>query len=343
MDFLDNLSLEKLLYDCGAKNVQDKGKYFLCSSPFHEDKNPSFCLYKDTGHWEDFSGNISHGSLYNLVQLCLHKSLHEYLNITDTQIMSNLWMKQNVNKYNVKTYNSKDYEVVIDGYITTSVDELKKDKEAYLYAIRKRRMSLNFIDFFQIGVSSYNTKIFIRKKDNNDDTKVIKTLFSHRLCIPIIEDKQLVSVEGRRIKDSDSPRKCIYPASYDGIGGSSYRHLFNIDNLDVNKELIVTEGIMDLPVIWEHITKNVTCTFGSMLKMQHKKDLLRFNKIIVMSDTDEGGIRMIKSFRDFFKNKEIMVARLETGDPGEASIDELKKALNNQITATEFLVKNNII
>ena len=48
--------------------------------------------------------------------------------------------------------------------------------------------------------------------------------------------------------------------------------LFNIDNLDYHEPLVVVEGIMGVILIWQHITKNVTCTFGVNIKGRNKKD-----------------------------------------------------------------------
>ena len=93
----------------------------------------------------------------------------------------------------------------------------------------------------------------------------------------------------RKGSDGEKEYKVIYPSSAGGVGGSAYRRLFNIDNLDVTRPLIVCEGIMDIVKIWSYIDKNVTCTYGASLKPQHKRDLQKFKDIIVFSDSDEGG------------------------------------------------------
>ena len=155
------------------------------------------------------------------------------------------------------------------------------------------------------------------------------TVFRNRLLIPI-EDMsgRIVSYEGRRIANDESLKKVIYPCTLDGGGGATNWNLFGERYLDTSLPLIVCEGIMDLPVLWR-IYKNITCTYGSVLKDNHKEHLAKFDTIILMSDGDKGGDRMREHFIEIFRDK-LYHAYIPAGkDPGECSVAELEESLKH--------------
>lgn len=327
-----------LLETLGGSHVVDCGDYIKCCSMFHDEKNPSFVLYKNSGLWKDFSGPYSGGDIEALVWLAKGVRLIDFLGISKNDIMTNLYKKQEVKRVavNLDEYNPLDYDLIVEG---NDIQPIWDDPRHLAHAVRVRGMSKEFINFFKVGFIR-NSLVYIQKKNDYSD-KIKKVRFFDRLCVPIYEFGKRVSIEGRRI-DGEKEMKVIYPSSIGGVGGSAYRRLFNIDNLDTSKPLIVCEGIMDIVKIWSYIDKNVTCTYGASLKPQHKKDLNKFKDIIVFSDSDEGGEHMIDHIYNFITDREIRVARLPEGlDPGEATLDQLKFALDHTIEGTEYVLKRN--
>lgn len=328
-----------LLQVLGGTHVTDCGSYVKCCSMFHEEKNPSFVLYKNSGLWKDFSGPYSGGNIASLVFYAKGESLSKFLGISKNEIISDLYKKEEKERkfVDLETYNPKDYSLIIEGQ---DIQPLSEDPRHWAHGVRTRGMSKEFIDFFKIGFIR-NSKVYLKKK-SEDIKDINKVRFFDRLCVPIYEDGRRVSIEGRRI-DGCKDYKVIYPSSIGGVGGSAYRRLFNIDNLDVNRPLIVCEGTMDIVKIWSYFDKNVTCTYGASLKPQHKEDLKKFKDIIVFSDSDEGGEHMIDHIYNFIDDREIKVARLPEGlDPGEASLNQIEYALNHLIEGTEYIIKKQV-
>ena len=335
-------SIPEFLSEIGCTRIKEEGNRWSASSPFREDKNPSFYMYKDTLHWED-PGNVDEpkGSINRLCWLKLHKSLKEHLNYNVEEKRNNAFLpkRKTEEKPRVfirqKDYSPSDYELVVQG---TGIDyNLQRNPEALEYA-RSRFMNDEFIDFFHIGYSK-KSFIYLRKK-GEELANPSKTPFYKRLIIPIIEDGVIASVEGRDVTRHQTP-KCLYPASYQGsIGGSNYRRLFNIDNLDRNKPLIICEGIMDTVRIWQSITKNVTCTYGSSLKRRLLEDINEFRDVIVFSDSDAGGLTAMRHMDEYYK-KDFKVAQLPSGDPGDEinTVDMLKRAIDNAILFPEWILK----
>lgn len=325
-----------LLEVLGGSHVTDCGDYIKCCSMFHQERNPSFVLYKNSGLWKDFSGPYSGGDIESLVWYAKGVRLIDFLGVSKDDLISTMYKKQEPERafVNLEEYDPEDYDLIVEG---EDIQPLRNDVRHYSHAVRVRGMSEEFIDFFKVGFIR-NSLVYLQKK-NHYSENIKKIRFFDRLCIPIYENHKRVSIEGRRI-DGVKEFKVIYPSSIGGVGGSTYRRLFNIDNLDTSKPLIICEGIMDIVKIWSKIDKNVTCTYGASLKQQHKQDLQKFKDIIVFSDSDEGGEQMINHIYKFIDDREIKVARLPQGlDPGEATLDQIKKALDNLTEGTEYILR----
>lgn len=333
-------SIEQLLREWGCDNIKEESNRWSASSPFREDKHPSFWMYKDTLHWED-PGEGLKGSINDLCWRKTNQSLERYLNFNREEKRNSAFLPKKREKEKVRTfvrtkdYHPKDFEIVVEGY---GIDyDLTKYPEAFEYA-RSRFMTDEFIDFFHVGYCR-DSRIYLKKKRENPSSETNKLRFYKRLIIPIIEEGYIASVEGRDITRHQTP-KCLYPASYEGnIGGSSYRRLFNIDNLDVSQPLIICEGIMDTVRIWQYITKNVTCTYGSVIKAKQAEDIKKFKDVIVFSDSDAGGLAAMKSMDKFYPY-DFKVAQLPSGDPGDEinTVDMLRKAIDEAVSFPRWIL-----
>lgn len=83
--------------------------------------------------------------------------------------------------------------------------------------------------------------------------------------------------------------KVLYPSE------TAVSHtLFNIENLDRNQNLYITEGLASLPKV-SQISENCTCTFGSKLTESQIDYLKEFNKrVFLIVDNDLAGDLMIE-------------------------------------------------
>ena len=53
------------------------GGWWICSSPFREDRNPSFGVSLTTGHWKDFARPTEYGDLVDLLARLDHCTVAE--------------------------------------------------------------------------------------------------------------------------------------------------------------------------------------------------------------------------------------------------------------------------
>ena len=330
------------LSSIGCEKVRDEGNRWSSKSPLREDRHPSFYMYKDTLHWEDPPAGEK-GGFRSLIRKLFDKTPEQYFKTEMEERRGEYFYSFGKKKQDTKvrvferveTYSPKDYELLVEG---TGIDfNINSYPDALEYS-RSRFITDEFIRFFHLGYSE-DSRIWLSKKGSPSSPDEIRTRFHKRLCIPIIEDGEIASVEGRDITRHQY-LKCCYPASVNKVGGMSYRSLFNIDNLDRNKPLVVCEGVMDIVRIWQSITKNVTCTFGSAIKAKQREVLKGFRDIIIFSDSDSGGLVSIKHMMEFYPY-EFRVAQLPSGDPGdkENTIPMLKDAIFNSKIATDWLLE----
>lgn len=296
-----------------AIDVQNKSHYYLGSCPFgiHEDKNPSFVIYKNTGHYVCFSCG-EQGSIKNLIFNITGKPYYKFLNIED--ITSYYFENSFKKKTKIRTLdNIRKQKIEIKGQIK-DINENEKVLQ-YCYS---RFINRDFIDFYNLGYCDY--------------LDINTTKFQNRIIIPIYEQGKLINIEGRDFTKKQN-KKVLYPK------GGTTNTLFNYDFLDYEKELIVVEGIMDLPKLFNLGFRNITCTFGIQITNKQKEMLKLFKNITLFPDGDEAGLRMINQF-DNFMDYEFNVMFINDVDPGDAEYDDIKFAYNNKKQCVEFLIDN---
>ena len=287
---------------------KEKGDEFRshCMSGTHEDNTPSWFINKNSGIFGCFACGYR-GNLYTLIKELTGQSLKDYLQIgnPDDYMFKAMLTKK---KKRIRKIPTKLK-------ITGDILDPHSDKQVMEY-LRNRNIDDQFINDFHIKYCNFIV--------------INGTKFCNRILIPIIVDGKILSYDGRTFTD-DKP-KVLYPK------GTSLGTLFNIDNLDFNKELILVEGIMDMVKIYTHITKNVTTCFGINLSNKQIDLLENCQHLLVIPDNDKAGKQFI-SLLDKHMNYEYKIGFLESKDPGEASVEELKNIIQNAKLSIDYIIE----
>lgn len=307
---VEGIDIQNVLGSLGISRIKDKGDYYMFSSPFRADKNPSMVCYKSSQYCRDFGGDFS-GSLNWLCKTLTGKSLFQYLGIArphlkDTEFKETLKKREE--------FPIGERSISIDGKIWKNIhsnDVVEKFCES-------RYLTDEFIQHFDIGYCY--------------DIKVNGTRFINRLCIPVYEEGKLICIEGRDFTRKQS-KKVLYPKN------GTVSTLFNLSELSTEEPLVIVEGLMDISKIWTHITKNVTTTFGIQLTGRQEELINRFKHVILFPDGDDGGHRFISNLDSAYE-REFDVVIEEGFDPDELSLSAMKRAFDNRIPANEWMMKN---
>jgi len=321
MDVADYLNTLGLIYE-------DKGDRYLMLCPFHSEKTPSFSVYKNSGCYVCF-GCGAKGNLSDLVYKLSGKSI-QYSNS----------FKQSFKIIK----NSHQKKQIIDDYAI----------EGETYSVFNNQKILNYC--WEIGFSNEFLKLFNIKysKKFRFTSKYLpeenpKKYFYNRIIIPCYSNNKILNYECRDYTRRSSI-KVLYPRKADND------FLFNFDNIDINKPLVVVEGVKGLSHVWEYYTKNVVSTFGKILKDGQKKQLLTCSNVIRFLDNDENKINekthkpvdniseCIDEMDKFYpKEYEIAYIPFKGFDPANLNRETLKEILDQRKTSSKVIIDNSHI
>lgn len=110
--------------------------------------------------------------------------------------------------------------------------------------------------------------------------------------------------------------------------------IFNIDNLDYNKDIIVCEGLASLPKI-QQVYTNATTIFGSNISKEQISLLSRFKRIILIPDKDNAGLKLVRILNNKLIGK-VFVMIINVEDTDDNYVEELKR--NEITTGTKFIL-----
>jgi len=251
--------------------------------------------------------------------------------------------------------------------------KLKSNKTNFNYIDGKQLESFNPKDYYYTRVreftkdfcNQFNIKKCIEGYYKNyfivpiiDSEQKIYTFEARKLCQKemmrirnFTEEslKQFIAVRGLKIKKGELyssvdnqvvydeelkylvMKKTLYPS-----GTMIKDILFNMDALFYDEDLYVSEGMGSIPKIFNNITTNVTCTFGSEITEKQIELLNRFkNRKIIIPDNDQASLIMIESLNVQIKNLYVIDIRSEDtsrnfiADINNAEIKKASKYLSD--------------
>lgn len=308
--------VEQLLLTHGIK-YQKKGNVIkcLCPNPSHSDKHIgsfSFDISKGVGHC------FSCGCSVNIFSF--NKMLGEKLEY-----------KGDVNYEFVKSLKPKKEEIVYNKPIVYG----KLYEPFYSNEIMDFLHGMGWSDEFieEKGVKYCRYCEMIGENIANDvDEK--PTVMENRICIPIYKDGKLVNYECRTFRNEFPKVKYVL--------GCKSNLLYNIENVDLNKEVVLTESIKNLGKAWT-VTKNIISMFGNQLTDVKLELLNKIPNLTLFADYDDGGLFLIRKLKENYegnlrvtfcpKKYRDSSGKLKGFDMNDCSTEEIEYYLNRTMSA----------
>ena len=266
--------VEQLLLTHGIK-YQKKGNVIkcLCPNPSHDDRHIgsfSFDTIKGVGHC------FACGCSVNIFSF--NKMLGEKLEY-----------KGDVNYEFTKSLKPKKEEVVY----TKPIVYGKLYNPFYDNKIMNFLHGIGWSDEFieEKGVKYCRYCEMIGENIANDiDEK--PTVMENRICIPIYKDGKLVNYECRTF--DNNPIKVKY------VKSCSSNLLYNLENVDLEKPVILTESIKNLGHGWS-VNKNIISSFGNQITDKKIEMLNKIPNLLVFLDNDKGGLLMAQKLKEDYE------------------------------------------
>ncbi|MBQ7270880.1 MAG: DNA primase [Campylobacter sp.] len=355
-------SIERLLSIVDIVEVVERyvplkrsGRNSVGICPFHDDRNPSMSVNSQMGIFHCFSCKAGGNAI---------KFIMEYEKISYPEAIEKLaasvgfTLEYENNHFGETKKESKKILELLNGYYQNL---LYSNQEAlnYLYS---RGITDELIRKFGIGwaPASQNT---IRLLENEEiepsealNVGAIKqnergfyASFTERITFPICNHTgRLVGFGGRTI--SNHPAKYVNSPQCSVFDKSRIFYAFDLAKKTAydKKELIITEGYMDVIMLHKAGFTNVVAVLGTALTELHLPLIKRGNfKVILSFDGDSAGINAaIKSAKLLSTNGiDSGVVIIQDGlDPADmvfrGEIKKLKEIYANSVESGEFLIRN---
>jgi len=307
--------IKSVLKSIGLEIVGETGNDFLCYCPFHSNRHtPSFSVSRQKGAFICFNPACGEaGTLQELVKRVMNKTEFEamrYISAKETEALENFdeLLAEAMNEKPVFEEFNKD---VLDKLSSARLNS----KEACEYFI-SRGINHESMDYFELGYSS------------NMGMVTVPVHSPDGIPIGIVGR----SIEGKSFKNSTNLPKS--------------KTLFNIHRAKkIGSHIIVVESSFDAIRVHQAGFPNVVATLGGFLSTEQHNLLNRhFNKITIMTDSDQAGRELGKSIVNKLKFKDLLWASHEYGkiyphqakDAGDMTDEEIKTCIKNSVSDIEY-------
>lgn len=174
-----------------------------------------------------------------------------------------------------------------------------------------------------------------RKLEESTIHKFRLQSYNGMIAIPYYQNGVLIGCKTRRPeKHTEGPKYLSIPGSKPG--------LFNIDNVEPDKPLIICEGEFDCMVISQAGFENVVSVGAGANSLtdlieQYRNFLERFDSLIIFSDRDEAGGKMDEAFFKAFPGKAALIdkAIMNGKDANEAYLRGGDEAIGKIVESAE--------
>ena len=212
--------------------------------------------------------------------------------------------KEYLKKFNIKLCLSLPY---VDHMIIPIID---KEKSISTYEARKIMKLEYYQKFFPSNTS--------QKFSYADYEKMFDTLRSMEKWK--FHNGGIINKNGDIRTDFALPYlmtpKVLYPSN-----SAVHETLFNIDNLNFNKDVYISEGMGTLPKL-SKVTDNFSCIFGVSITESQIDYLKKFNrKIILIYDNDKASLGLLKELQK--RDLNVYVPFMKSNDESRSFIREL--------------------
>jgi len=328
--------------------LKKKGSNFTANCPFHSEKTPSFVVSPSKQIYHCFGCGVSGDAI---------KFIMEYEKLSYPEAIEKL-----ANMYNFKLEYTKNQTSlnlnILEKTNSFYKQNLIHNQNAYNY-LKNRGLYDSTIEKFGLGyapsskaqldfLNNINAPIneaielgIVAKGENGIYARLID-----RITFPIFSpNNKIIAYGGRTI--SNHPAKYINYTNTKIFNKSKtfYGLNFAREKILRKKEIIITEGYMDVIMLHQAGYSNAVATLGTALTKDHLPALKKMNvKIIIAYDGDDAGINaalkasMLLAQNSFEGGAVIFEAGKDPADMIKEGID-LNPIFNNHTPFIEFVIK----
>lgn len=221
-------------------------------------------------------------------------------------------------KFNIVHCISEPY---IDYFLVPIIDSKKNIHTFEARKLKQRETIIKYYSHIDFNLLNQSPEEFFKNEKIKNEYKIKDN------CIIDKNGNKIYSIALQYLLRT----KVLYPPN-----SNIPSTIWNIDNLDYNKELWLSEGLGTVPKLYENITENCSALFGSNVPEEKIEYLQKFKKIIVVSDHDKASLAMIRLLNTQIDS--VYVSLCELDDTDDNFIKQLQES--KIVRASEYLLKN---
>ena len=132
------------------------------------------------------------------------------------------------------------------------------------------------------------------------------------------------------------------------VRGCSSNMIYGIDDIDLNKEVILSEGIKNIGKCWT-VNKNVISSFGNQITDIKLRILNKIPNLLVFLDNDKGGLLMAQKLKEGYEGNLRATfnphkyydsdGRLKGKDLNDSTFEEIKYYLGHTMSIDKAIRK----
>jgi len=280
-------------------SLKKTGKTWKGLCPFHDDRNPSFIVSPEYGHYRCWSCGAK-GDVFNWVMETQRVDFIEALRILAKETGVEL------PQFNAgEKSDSEEMELAMaeaQGFFREQV----RSEKAVLTYIEERGLDQSVLDYWEIGYAPHHGEalaVRLKKKGfalatcqklflvEEDQRGGYYDRFRSRLMFPIRDERGRLVAFGGRIIGAGNPK---YINSSDTPLYSKSRVLYGMDKAkeSISKEdcAVLVEGYMDVIACHRAGVTQAVASLGTALAEEHVRLLKRWcSKVVVLYDSDDAG------------------------------------------------------
>ena len=348
LDIIDILS--------GYLELKKNGANFKALCPFHDEKTPSLIISPIKQIFHCFGCHAGGDSI---------KFIMEYEKLNYVQALeklaeeTNFTLEYTKSDFNNSNNHSKHSFHLLREFMIFGQSCLSNNQKIREY-LKQRGIYESSIEKFEIGYAPSTNQImgFLRNKDISEIDAFNAGIltkgdngfyprFIERILFPIYSNSlKVVGFGGRTI--TNHPAKYINSSTNLIFNKSKTLYGLHIakENIYKTKELIVTEGYLDVIMLHQAGFKNVVATLGTALTNEHSLMINKFaDNVIVAYDGDSAGKLASYKAGELLLSKNINV-KISTfnqnEDPADLvakhKLDTIKDIFNKSKTAISYII-----
>lgn len=291
-DVIQEIKEQTDIVDIASQYIQlsKKGRNYLASCPFHEDRSPSFTVSQEKQIFKCFSCGRG-GNVFGLVSEMEGLTFPEaVLKVADmNNIPIDARYSQGISDENKLHQPLKDIHQKASEFYQYYLMSTTNGQEALDYLLR-RGLTEETLKDFKIGLAPAKSELlyqYLAKEGYSDEQLVQSGIFflaedgdmvdrfRKRIIFPLSDQRGVVlGFSGRTLDDG---QKAKYLNSPDTPIFNKSNLLYNLDQarhtIRQESQVLIMEGFMDVIALWQAGVKNAVATMGTALTSNHLNTL----------------------------------------------------------------------